>query len=189
MVVLSALRSLLRFLHVTGQTGLPLAGAVPAGRSWKPCLPRAASADGLRSVLAACDRESAGGRRHYAIVLAMTRLALRGGEVARLRLADVGWRSGELTVAGKGGRADILPLPADVGEAMADYLLRGRPATISPNLVVAMKAPFGALAVSSVTVLVGRACERAGVDRFGPGVSEKRCERVVDQRQCRRSRG
>ena len=168
MVVLPALRSLLRYLHVTGHSRLPLAGAVPAGRSWKPGLPRAASADDLRAVLAAGDRESAGGRRDYAIVLAMTRLALRGGEVARLGLADAGWRSGELTIAGKGGRVDILPLPADVGEAMADYLLHARPATTSPNLFVAVKAPFGALAVSSVTGLVWRACERAGVPRFGP---------------------
>lgn len=86
-------------------------------------------ADHLRAVLASCDRDSAGGRRDYAIVLAMTRLALRGGEVAGLRLADVGWRSGELTIHGKGGRADILPRPADVGEAMADYLLHARPST------------------------------------------------------------
>jgi integrase/recombinase XerD len=101
-------------------------------------------------------------------VLAMTRLALRGGEVARLRLADVGWRSGELTIAGKGGRTDTLPLPADVGEAMADYLLHARPATTSPTLFVALKAPFTALTASAVTQVVGRACERAGVPRFGP---------------------
>jgi integrase/recombinase XerD len=168
MVVLPALRSLLRFLHMAGHTGLPLAGAVPAGRSWKPGLPRAASADDLRAVLAACDRESAGGRRDYAIVLAMTRLALRGGEVARLRLADIGWRSGELTIAGKGGRRDILPLPADAGEAMADYLLHARPATDSPTLFVTMKAPFTGLTASAVTQVVGRACERAGVPSFGP---------------------
>jgi len=69
----------------------------------------------------------------------MTRLALRGGEVAGLHLADVGWRTGELTIHGKGGRTDTLPLPADVGEAMADYLLHARPATTSPHLFVAMK--------------------------------------------------
>jgi integrase/recombinase XerD len=168
MVTLPALRSLLRYLHATGHIPLPLAGAVPAGRRWQPGLPRAASADHLRAVLASCDRDSAGGRRDYAIVLTMARLALRGGEVARLQLADVGWRSGELTIDGKGGRADILPLPADVGEAMADYLLQARPATTAPNLFVTMKAPFTGLAVSSVTNLVARACERAGVPRFGP---------------------
>jgi integrase/recombinase XerD len=168
MVVLPALRSLLRYLHAAGHTPLPLAGAVPAGRAWKQVLPRAASADHLRAVLAGCDRESAGGRRDYAIVLAMTRLALRGGEVAGLQLADVGWQSGELTIRGKGSRVDTLPLPAGAGEAMADYLLHARPATTAPQLFVTMKAPFTGLTASAVTQVVGRACERAGVPSFGP---------------------
>jgi integrase/recombinase XerD len=168
MVTLPALRSLLRYLHAAGHTPLPLAGAVPAGRAWKQVLPRAASADHLRAVLAGCDRESAGGRRDYAIVLAMTRLALRGGEVAGLQLADVGWQSGELTIRGKGSRIDTLPLPADAGEAMADYLLHARPATAAPQLFVTMKAPFTGLTASAVTQVVGRACERAGVPSFGP---------------------
>ena len=168
MVTLPALRSLLRYLHAAGHTPLPLAGAVPAGRRWKQVLPRAASADHLRAVLAGCDCESAGGRRDYAIVLAMTRLALRGGEVAGLQLADVGWQSGELTIRGKGGRVDTLPLPADAGEAMADYLVHARPATTAPQLFVTMKAPFTGLTASAVTQVVGRACERAGVPPFGP---------------------
>ena len=168
MVRLPALRSLLRYLHSAGHVPLRLDRAVPAGRAWRPGLPRAASPAHLRAVMASCDRDSAGGRRDYAIVLAMTRLALRGGEVAGLLLADVGWRSGELTIHGKGRRADILPLPADVGEAMADYLLHARPATTSPQLFVTMKAPFTGLAVSSVTQVVARACARAGVPRFGP---------------------
>ena len=168
MVRLPALRSLLRYLHAAGHIPLPLDQAVPQGRAWRPGLPRAVPADHLRVVLASCDRDSAAGRRDYAIVLAMTRLALRGGEVAGLRLADVGWRSGELTIHGKGGRAEVLPLPADAGEAMADYLLHGRPATRSPHLFVTVKAPFTGLAVSSVTQVVARACARAGVPRFGP---------------------
>ncbi len=168
MVVLPALRSLLRYLHAARHIRLPLAAAVPAGRAWRQGLPRAASPDHLRAVLASCDRDSAGGRRDYAIVLVITRLALRGGEVAGLDLADVGWRTGELAIHGKGGRMDTLPLPVDVGEAMADYLLHARPASTSPRLFVAMKAPFPGLAVSSVTQVVARACERAGVPRFGP---------------------
>jgi site-specific recombinase XerD len=129
-VTLPALRSLLRFLHAAGHVRRPLAAAVPAGRR-RPCrvdAPRAASSAQVRAVLVGCDRASAAGRRDYAIVLVMARLALRGGEVARLALADVNWRVGELTVRGKGGRVDVLPLPADVGEAMADYLLHARPA-------------------------------------------------------------
>lgn len=73
------------------------------------------------------------------------------GEVARLQLADVDWRSGD----------------ADVGEALADYLY-ARPATSSRCLFVTLVAPFTAIATSSVTVMVARACARAGVARFGP---------------------
>jgi integrase/recombinase XerD len=170
MVTMPALRSLLRFLHLAGHVRVALAGAVPAGRGRPRNVdrPRAASRDHLRTVLAGCDRNSAVGRRDYAILLMLARLAVRGGEVARLELADVDWRAGELTVRGKGGRVDVLPLPADVGAAMADYLLRARPATTTRTLFVTVKAPFTGLATSSVTVLVAAACARVGVSRFGP---------------------
>lgn len=169
LVTLPALRSLLRYLHVAGLIGAPLAEAVPAGRGYpRPALPRAASAGQVRAVLAACDRDGAAGRRDYAIVLMMARLALRGGEVARLLLSDIDWRAAEVTIRGKGARTDVLPLPADVGEAMADYLLHARPTTTSGHLFVSMVAPFTGLATSSITGLVGRACARAGVSRFGP---------------------
>ena len=120
----------------------------------------------IRAVLAACDRESAGGRRDYAILLVMARLALRGGEVAGLDLGDVDWRAAEVTVRGKGNRTDVLPLPPDAGEAIADYLLHARPSTASRALFVTMVAPFARLGVPSVTCLTSRA--RAGVARFGP---------------------
>lgn len=154
---------------MSGLITAPLADAVPAGRGYpRPVPPRAASADSIRGVLAACDRESAGGRRDYAILLVMARLALRGGEVAGLELSDIDWRAAEVTIRGKGNRTDVLPLPADVGDAIADYLLRARPATTSRSLFVTMMAPFAGLAVSSVTVLTGRSYTRAGVGRFGP---------------------
>lgn len=169
-VTLPALRSLLRFLHVTGRVSRPLVGAVPAGRR-RPArveIPRAADRDGLRAVLAGCDRQGAAGQRDYAMLLMMARLALRGGEVARLELGDVNWRAGEVTVHGKGGRVDVVPLPADVGAAMADYLVHARPATSATTVFVTLKAPFGSMSTSTVTVMVGRACQRAGVARFGP---------------------
>jgi len=168
MVTLPALRSLQRFLHLAGHVPVALAGAVPAGRGQPRDLRRAARHDHVQAVLAGCDRGSAVGRRDYAIVLMLMRLALRGGEVARLELTDVNWRVGELTIRGKGGRVDVLPLPADLGAAMADYLLHARPTSPARTLFVTAKAPFTALAVSTVTVLVAAACARAGVSRFGP---------------------
>jgi site-specific recombinase XerD len=101
-------------------------------------------------------------------MLLMARLALRGGEVSRLWLTDVNWQAGEVTIRGKAGRVDVLPLPADVGAAMADYLLHARPSTTALTLFVAVKAPFTGLAASAVTCVVARACAAAGVARFGP---------------------
>jgi len=168
-VALPALRSFLRYLHVTGVTAVPLAGAGPAGRAHpRPARPRAATAAQVQAVLAACDRDCAAGRRDYAILLVMARLALRGGEVARIELSDIDWRAATVTIRGKGGRTDVLPLPADVGAAIADYLVKARPPTVSRRLFVIVVAPFRGMAVSSVTQLVQRACKRAGVPAFGP---------------------
>jgi site-specific recombinase XerD len=170
MVTLPALRSFLRFLHVAGHVPHLLVGAVPAGRGHpgRHGVPRAAAARDIQAVLDSCDRQSAIGRRDYAIVLSLTRLALRGGEVAKIRLQDIDWHAGQVAIRGKGSRLDMIPLPADVGEAWAEYLLTARPRTTAATLFVTAKAPFTGLAVSSITLVLARACARAGVARFGP---------------------
>jgi site-specific recombinase XerD len=170
MVTLPALRSFLRFLHVAGHVRHLLVGAVPAGRAHpgRNGIPRAAAPRDIQAVLDSCDRDTAIGCRDYAIVVSLTRLALRGGEVAKILLEDIDWHAGQVAIRGKGARRDVLPLPADVGEAWARYLLTARPRTAATSLFVTAKAPFNALAVSSVTLVLARACARAGVARFGP---------------------
>lgn len=126
--VATALRSLLVFLHVEGLVERSLVGAVPGVGAWRgAALPRPLESGELRRVLIACDRRTAVGRRDFAIVALMGRLGLRCGEVAGLALDDIDWRAGELLVYGKGRRDDRLPLPVDVGDALAGYLRRGRP--------------------------------------------------------------
>jgi integrase/recombinase XerD len=77
-------------------------------------LPKAPEPDQLRRLLAACDRGTATGRRDYAIMLLLSRLGLRAGEVARLGLDDIDWRRGEIVIVGQGNRAERLPLPAEI---------------------------------------------------------------------------
>jgi integrase len=91
----------------------------------------------------------------------MLRLGLRAGEVAALRLDDLDWRAGLITVHGKGGRVDQLPLPVDVGEAIAGYLRRGRPRTASREVFVRVVAPPVGLTRSGVTNIVVDAARRA----------------------------
>jgi integrase/recombinase XerD len=83
-------------------------------------------------------------------------------------LGDIDWRHGEMTVRGKGGRRDQLPLPVEVGEAIAAYLRGGRPATSSRAVFFTATAPVRPLSADGVALLVRRACDRAGVGRVGP---------------------
>jgi hypothetical protein len=109
----TALRSLLRFLHAAGHVPEPLAAAVPPVARWKlASLPADVSPDHVAAVLASCDRRSASGRRDYAILMLLSRLGLRAGEVAAIELGDVDWQAGEIAVRGKGRRTETLPLPA-----------------------------------------------------------------------------
>jgi site-specific recombinase XerD len=160
-----ALRSLLRWLHLTGAIATPLAAVVPSVAGWRVSgLPQALEPGQLRSLLAACDRRTPTGRRDYAIMLMLSRLGLRAGEVARLGLDDIDWRRGEIDVVGKGSRAERLPLPADVGAAITSYLRRGRPVTAEGRTVfVRVHAPHRALTTSGVTMVVFDAAHRAGL--------------------------
>ncbi len=168
--VVTALRSLLRFLHAAGHIPHPLVWAVPSVPGWKATtLPRAVNPEQVTGLLTGCDRASAHGRRDYAIVLLLARLGLRAGEVSAIELDDLDWRAGEITVRGKGGRREVLPLPVEVGEALADYLRYGRPSRCPTRRVfVAARAPFTGLATGSVFAVVARACRRAGITAFGP---------------------
>ena len=95
-------------------------------------MPRALEPEAVAKLLASCDRRRAVGCRDYAIVLLLVRLGLRSVEVAAMQLDDIDWRAGEILVRGKGGRHDRLPLPIDVGEALAGYLQRRPPASRVP---------------------------------------------------------
>jgi integrase len=131
-------------------------------------LPRGLEPGTIKALLAACDRAEPHGRRDYAVILLLSRLGLRAGEAARLRLDDVNWRAGEIGVRGKGGQYDVLPLPADAGAAVAVWLRDGRPAAPFREVFTTMKAPTRPLTRGSVAFIVRRACARAGIGPFGP---------------------
>jgi integrase/recombinase XerD len=127
----TGLRSLLRFLYLDGQVSAPLTGAVPSAACWQlAALPRAVSPAEVARLMGSCDLGSVAGRRDFAILVLLARLGLRAGEVAGLDLGDIRWRQGEIIVRGKGSRRDILPLPADAGEAVAGWLAEGRSPTV-----------------------------------------------------------
>jgi integrase/recombinase XerD len=163
----SALRSFLRYLHLAGLIEAPLVWAVPSVADLRDrTLPRGLEQVAVRKMLASCDRRRTVGRRDYAILLLLSRLGLRRGEVAAMQLDDVDWRAGELLIRGKGSRQDVLPLPVDVGEAVVSYLRR-RPRCENRALFLRMTAPLQGLAPHTVGWIVREACTRAGLPRVG----------------------
>jgi integrase/recombinase XerD len=169
-LTVTALRSLLGFLHVDGVLEWSLAEAAPAAAGWRLAgLPRALEPGDVRRLLASRDRRTPAGRRDYAILVLLARLGLRRGEVAGLELDDLDWRAGEIVVRGKGDRQERLPLPADVGEAVAGYLRRGRPASAEGRRAfVRVLAPHRPLTPGGVTAVVIAAGRRAGVGDLTP---------------------
>jgi len=163
-----ALRALLGFLYLEGHTPVPLAAAVLPTPSWRDDgISRALSEQEVTALLATCDRQTNTGRRNYAILMLLARLGLRAQEVASLRLDDVDWRTGKILVAGKQNRHDQLPLPMDVGEALADYCHQARPRGGCRTLFLHVRAPYGSLTNSSIGTIVAEACKRAGLPRVG----------------------
>jgi len=151
----TALRSFLSYARFCGEVDLDLAAAVPVVPNWSMAsIPRAIAPQQVRQVLAGIDRRSATGRRDYAIVLLLARLGLRSGEVASLQLEDIDWNVGQLSVHGKSGYRNELPLPADVGRAIAAYLKRGRPPSKSRCVFLRARAPAcafqGGCAIGSI---------------------------------------
>lgn len=165
---MSGLRAFLRFCFLEGivETDLSQAALVVRGRR-ASVLPRRISSEHARALLGSCDRRGPLGRRDYALIILLLRLGLRRGEVARLALDDIDWRAGELVIHGKGGRDDRLPLPADVGAAIAAYLRRGRPASDRREVFLRARAPYAPIAPGTVASTVRRACRRAGIPEVG----------------------
>lgn len=161
----SALRSFLHYTRYRGDIALDLAAAVPAVASWSmTSIPRAIPSDAVRQLLTSINRQTPIGRRDYAILLLLARLGLRAIEVVRLELEDINWNAGSVNVQGKGGQRSVLPLPADVGAAVAAYLRHGRPRSSSRRVFLRAKAPIrGFLSSQAIASVVRHAIVRAGI--------------------------
>jgi integrase/recombinase XerD len=172
----TALRSYLHYARYRGVIALDLAAAVPAVANWSMAsIPRAIPADAIHQLLVSIDRRSPVGRRDYAILLLLARLGLRSSEVAFLELDAIDWETGQVSVRGKGGVRTALPLPADVGEAIAGYLQHGRPQSTCRRVFLRARAPIrGFLGPSAVGSVVRKTLVRAGVSAPTKGAHQFR---------------
>jgi integrase/recombinase XerD len=164
----AGLRAFLRFCFIEGLVGSDLSAAALAVTGRRHCsLPKGVSPADAAALLRSCDRRRDVGRRDYAILLVLLRLGLRASEAAGLTLDDIDWRAGQIVVHGKAHRQDRLPLPVEVGEAIASYLRRGRPRSPYREVFLRAVAPIGPLERGGVSGIVRRACRRARIAEVG----------------------
>lgn len=162
----SALRMFIRFLIAEGQCPASLVEAIPSVAYWRlSTLPRYLQPEEVERVLASPNPLTAAGKRDRAILLLLSRLGLRAGDVVQLRFTDIDWRGATIRVCGKNGRETLLPLTQEVGEAIVDYLQHGRPSTTSEHIFVRALAPFRSLRDSrGISNVAKLALRRAGVN-------------------------
>jgi integrase len=134
----AALRSYLRYRATCGDLVAELAAVIQNPVHWKlASLPRALKPDEIERLLESFSTKYRWPKRSYAIIRCALDLGLRSGEIAGLKISDIDWRAGTVTLKGtKTLRQDILPLPLETGLALADYLQHERPRSISPSLFV-----------------------------------------------------
>jgi site-specific recombinase XerD len=165
-LMVSALRSFFRYLRHRGDITNDLAACVPSIANWQfSTLPKFLQSHQVQQVLSQCDRRTAHGRRDYAILLLLARLGLRACEIVSLNLDDIHWQAGEISIQGKGNKSALLPLPPDVGQAIAAYLKKDRPACSTRRVFIRMKAPRRGFANSiAISTIVARNLKKAGID-------------------------
>jgi site-specific recombinase XerD len=163
--VVTALRGFFRYLRQRGEINTALAGCVPRVPNYSfSTVPKFLTAGSVEKILRRTDQSTPRGHRDYAILMLLARLGLRTCEVVRLELGDVDWESGQITIRGKGGRWSKLPLPPDVGEALAVYLQHDRPRCSTRRLFVTQRAPITGLSTGCAIVKsVARALKKAGI--------------------------
>ncbi len=160
------LRSFLRFCQKQGYLQRDLSGAVPRLRKYKLSnVPRAISETDAEKTLQQVDRTTAVGRRDFAILKLLHTYGVRGGQVRALRVEDIDWRQNRIRFAAlKGGKAVVVPLSDEVGEALVDYLRCGRPPSACREVFLTARAPFKPLRLScNVYAILSAHMGQAGV--------------------------
>jgi site-specific recombinase XerD len=188
----TVVRSFLQFARYRGDLTLDLGAYVPSVASWAlSALPKSLPPEQVKKALVCCPRTTAVGRRDYAVLLLLARLGLRAGEVRGLTLEDIEWETGRITIRGKMNRVDQLPLPADVGSAIAAYLKRARPRTVNTRcLFLRARAPHAGFKCSgAISHIVAQALSRAGIASPRKGAHQLRhtlaCEMLRQGRSLR----
>ena len=165
-LIVCALRSFFRFLYQREEIAIDLSPSALTVANWRlSTLPKFLEPEQVERLLQSCNQDTIIGQRDYVILLLLSRLGLRAGDVVHMTLDDIDWEVGEIIVRGKSDRQERLPLSQDIGEALVRYLSHGRPRCSSRRVFIRIKASHKGFS-SSVAIcdIVKRALVRANLN-------------------------
>ena len=175
-VLVGTLRSFFGYLFQYGDIATDVAAAIPGVPNWRLVgLPKPFEPHEVDAIVTSCDISTPVGRRDHAILMLLAKMGLRACEVVRLTLDDIDWNRGNIAISGKGNRLDSLPLPLEVGAAIADWLQYDRPdICVTRRLFVGIRAPHREFTSSSaIGSIVRRALARSGIAPSGRGAAHR----------------
>jgi site-specific recombinase XerD len=185
----SYMRSFLRYLHWANLNELELAQFVPKTPCWRHAhLPSRLAWEDVRRAIDAIETTTPSGIRDRAMMLLLATTGVRNRELRELELGDIRWRAGSLVLRHtKGHRDRVVPLLAEAGSALADYVLHARPLTTDRRVFLSCVPPVRSFCHSSnISRIVRFRLERAGVRIQHGGAHLLRhslATRLVEQRR------
>ena len=170
-MTVTVLRSFLRFTVSQGHCATSIIHAVPpAVRRKLSTVPRTIPARTIEDIIASCGVATPVEIRDRAIIVLLSRMGLRAGDIWQLRLSDIDWRAGRLRLHGKSRRGMMLPLPQDAGDALLAYIEDARPVVGTDRVFLRTQAPFTPLRSSSeIAGVVTRVMKRGGFSGLPTG--------------------
>ena len=167
--IVSALRVLFRFWREEHIVDDRFEELFDTYKTHKPeRIPSYFTANEVMRIEQSVSRNSANGKRNYAMLLLASRLGLRASDIANLQFSDIDWDKNMITLTMQKTKKVIeLPLLADVGNAIIDYLHHGRPKSDSQNVFLSGNAPYVAATKNMVCAAINGIILRSGVDTSG----------------------
>lgn len=144
--ILTTLRVFLKFLYLNQYTDQDLSSKVPRqNKYYYPSIPSVWDKDDVIRMLRIIDRGNPTGKRDFAILLLVTRLGIRVGDIKSLLLSDLNWQSKTIEITQRKTKSKVIyPILNDIGWALIDYLKNARPVSDSRYVFIRMNPPYDA---------------------------------------------
>jgi integrase len=168
------MRQFCRFLYEQKYTEIDLEYVIVRNRFPKrEKLPSIYDAEEIRQIEASVEQSGPVGKRDYAILLLASRLGLRASDICRLKFSNIDWEHNKIILTQyKTGKPIELPLIAEIGEAIVNYLRYSRPVSDIQEVFLSARQPYRPMARYSINSAISRIMQESGVDicrrRFGP---------------------